>query len=263
MNVLTFGTKERGSRVRIPRFEERSLLPAAAACVVAGAIRDRLSAIFGLPVVVRLFEPQIPAAQAWKTILRGATLYRVRGAAADAAIVLRPADAAAFASAAFGETNAGSLPQRKLSPLERAALDRMAGVLAGTLAAVCGERDPHGPQVEPIDRLERAVTYFELSLEQPIQARIGVALSQDPAPEAIGTIGRDEVGDLPVRAVGVLELGPITAQCLSTLVPGRILPILRSSECRGHLRIGGRLLARGSCGVTGDRYALQIEGTTI
>jgi hypothetical protein len=260
MNVLVFSQY---GCVRSARFEERSLLPASAVCLVAGAVRERLAALFGAPVVVRLLEPQIPAAHAWKTILRGAILYRVRGCACDAAIVLRPADAAAFASAAFGESLARAAPERKLSPMERVALDRMAAAIAGTLGSVCGERDPHETRVESVARLERAVTYFELSLEQPIEARVGVALSRDPAPEPSCALGREEVAGLPLRAVGRMELGKFAAHCVASLSPGQILPIPRSSESRASLRVGGQLLARGSCGVAGDRYALEIEGMAV
>ena len=261
MNVLEF--PRNGTRVRSARFKERSLLPAAAVCVVATAMRERLAVLFGMPVSVRLLEPQIPTPDAWKAILCNATLYRVRGNASDAAIVLRPADATAFASAAFGEMLARPVLARKLSPLERVALDRMAAAIAGTLGSVCGERGPHVSQIEPIDSFDRAVTYFELSLEQPVEANVGVALSSDPAPESQGGIGRDEIGVLPLRAVGVLDLGKIAALTAAALAPGQILPIPRSSECRGRLRIGGRTFARGSCGVTADRYALEIEGMAI
>jgi Type III flagellar switch regulator (C-ring) FliN C-term len=260
MRVLTFGRNGCATRVRRPRFEERSLLPPVAACVVASATRERLTALFGAPIAVRLLEPQIPTPQAWKAILRGATLYRVRGSASDAAIVLRPADAAALASAAFGETLAQVVPARKLSPLERGALDRMVAAIAGTLGSVCGERDPHGFRAEPVEKLENAVTYFELSLELPAEARVGVALARDPAPEPSVRIREQEVGDLRLRATGTLEVGKIAASAVTTLAPGQILPIPRSSDCRGSLKIGGRVFARGFCGVTGDRYALEIEG---
>jgi hypothetical protein len=247
--------------MRLPRFEERSLLPSIAACAVASAMRERLTALFGMPVALRLFEPQIPTPQAWGTILRGATLYRVRGSASDAVVVLRPTDAAAFASAAFGETVNGAAPERRLSPLERAALDRMAAAIAGTLGSVCGERDPR--PVESVPNVDRAVTYFELSLEQPMIARIGVALSRDPAPGPSGGLRQGDMDDLPLSPVVVLELEDVPATVVSELAPGRILPIPSSNECRGSLRVGGRVLARGSCGVTGDRYALEIEGMAI
>ncbi|HEY6325785.1 MAG TPA: hypothetical protein VIW73_04615, partial [Candidatus Cybelea sp.] len=92
-----------GKRVRETRFERRSSLPASAACVVANGIRETLTALLGSPVTLRLFEPVMPDPDAWDAIARDATMYRVRGSVADAAIVLRAADAIAFASAVFGE----------------------------------------------------------------------------------------------------------------------------------------------------------------
>jgi hypothetical protein len=70
--------------------------------MVAGGVRESLSALFGTPIATRLLEPVIPSAHAWVTIAGEAILYRLRGSVADAAIVLRPADAAALAAAAFG-----------------------------------------------------------------------------------------------------------------------------------------------------------------
>ena len=263
MNVLTFEPKRAGTRLRRAYFEERSLLPPAAACLVASGMRERLSAVFGMPVVVRLLEPKIPTPRAWQIILREATLYRVRGTATDAIVVLRPEDASAFAAAAFGETFAGTARDRALSPFEREALERTVSAIAGTLGALCGERDREGPPVEPIASVDCAVTYFELSVEQPMEASIGIALTRDPAPEAHGALGHLDVSDVLVAPIATLELGFVDAVALAELVLGQILPIPRSNAGRGSLRIGGRTLARGVCGVRDGRYAFEIEGMAV
>ena len=78
-----------GRRLKEVRFESRSSSADSAACVVANGVRETLSSLLGLPVSMRLFEPSIPAPQAWPANLREARLYRVRGNITDAAIVLR------------------------------------------------------------------------------------------------------------------------------------------------------------------------------
>ncbi|MBV8490591.1 MAG: hypothetical protein JO199_08680, partial [Candidatus Eremiobacteraeota bacterium] len=106
MRSLAFertGARVGGRTIRRARFERRSMLPVGAACLVAASVRESLASAWGRATVVRLFEPAIPSPSAWEAIASGAAIYRVRGDACDAAIVLRPPDAAALAAAAFGE----------------------------------------------------------------------------------------------------------------------------------------------------------------
>ena len=114
--------------VRAARFETRSMLPISAACVVANGVRETLSSLLRVSVGVRLFEPSIPSPQAWPAILERARLYRLRGHVADAAIVLRPVDAAALAAALFGESHPAGA--RDLSPIECDVIDRMVSTIA-------------------------------------------------------------------------------------------------------------------------------------
>ena len=259
MRSLAFGRVAAwydGKRVREARFEDRSALPVGAACVASSGVRETLASLFGVAVGVRLLEPRIPSPQAWAAIARGAMLYRVRGGIADAAIVLRPADAAAIAAAAFGEAADPSAAQRELSPIERDVLDRTVAAIAGTLNAVCGPRER-----EALERLQTIcgfVTYFEIALEAPIDARIGIALSRDPAPEPHGKLTLDDLAGLALAPSVVVEIAIVPARALAGLVPGATVPIARSRPLRGELRLGGRTLARGACGMRDGRYALAI-----
>lgn len=253
MRSLTFPA---GSAVRAARFEERSSLPTSAACVVASGLRETLGTLLGTPVSVRLFEPVIPSPQAWASVERDATLYCVRGSVADAAIVLRPPDAAALAGAAFGETATAHVV-RPLSPIELAVLDRSAGAIAATLAAVIGKRERES--IERIATLAGFITYFELSIETPAHARIGIALSRDPMPEPCGSLRVDDLGEVALTAAVTLALGNVEAAAIAALAPGAVVPITRSSK-RGSLQIGGRTLAYGACGVRNGRYAFAIDG---
>src|ERR1700734_1263613 len=131
-----------GRRLKRARFEARSALPISAACVVANGVRETLSSLLGVPVAMRLFAPSIPSPHAWQAILDNARLYRVRGNVADAAIVLRAADANGLSAALFGESGNGAA-QRSLSPIECDVLDRMVASIAANLGAVCGPRNGH------------------------------------------------------------------------------------------------------------------------
>jgi hypothetical protein len=164
------GTK----RIRRARFERRSLLPISAACVVANGVRETLSSLLCAPAGLRLFEPVIPEPGAWSRIVEKARLYRVNGNVADAAIVLREADAIALIAALFGESHLPALTARELSPIENDVLDRLVNAIAANLSAVCGAREGHF--VERVGRVAEFVTFFELLLEEPVAARIGIAL---------------------------------------------------------------------------------------
>lgn len=241
------------------RFEERSCLPLNAACLVAGTVRERLSALLGVPVALCVFEPEIPDAQAWEVIGRSAYVYRVRGNVADAAIVLRERDAKAVVAAAFGETPDAQMGEAPLSRLERDVLDRVASALTGTLVTLCGEQR-EAVATSSAAALGVFAAYLELGVDQPVAARIGIALSRDLVPEAIPALNPEDLADLPLEASVTFEVEDLTARRLAALAPGDIVPITRPGTLRGSLRIAGRTLAVGVCGVRNGRYAFEIEG---
>jgi len=241
-------------------FEERSCLPLAAACLVAGSVRERLASLLGAGVALCVLEPEIPNETAWEAIGKCAHVYRMRGSVADAAIVLRDVDAKAVAAAAFGEESASSC-DRELSTLEREMLDRTAIALAASLGAICGEqREIAARSAAP--RAGDYTTYFELAVGPPVEARIGIALSCDPAPDPVPALTLADLSEVALDAAVSFELRNFTARRLVELAPGDVVPITRASALRGSLRIGGRTLAVGTCGVRDGRYALEIEGCT-
>lgn len=241
------------------RFEERSCLPLNAACLVAGTVRERLSALLGVPVALCVFEPEIPTARAWEIIGRSAHVYRVRGKVADAAIVLRERDAKAVVAAAFGETPDALPAEAGLSPLERDVLDRVASALSGTLVTLCGEQR-EAVATSSAAGLGVFAAYLELALDQPVTARIGIALSHDLVPEAIPAVTPNDLADVPLEASVVLDVEDLAAWRLAALAPGDVVPITRAGTLRGSLRIAGRTLAIGVCGVRSGRYAFEVEG---
>ena len=245
------------SRVRSAHFEERSLLPAAAACVVAGGVREALGALMGSTLDVRIFEPSIPTPQAWTVILKDALLYRVAGPASDAAIVLRPGDALKLAAALFGEPQNPAPNARKLSPIEHEMLDRGVKAIAGSLSAVCGGRDKLA--IEPVVAIEGLTTFFEVLIQEPVDARIGVALSRDPTPEPCPLLCVDDLAEVRLPTVVSFELGTATASAIAEMRPGEILSVDAWRLLCGALAVFGKQIARGRCGARNDRYAFVVE----
>ncbi len=237
-------------------FAPRSALPASAACLVANGVREALVALLGAPVEMRLFEPTIPPRPAWPAILRDALLYRVRGSLTDAAIVLRPPDAQALVTALFGERDALREP-RELSPIERDVLDRTANAFAAHLGAVCGAREAHS--AERVAALEGFVTFFEIAIEEPLRARVGLALSRDPSPDPRARIEAAHLGAVPLATRVTLDLGRIDASAIGRLVAGALLHVHARELHRCTLGAHGKALARGAFGVSGSRCALRVE----
>lgn len=251
-------TGARARRVKAARFEARSCLPISAASVVANGVRETLSSLLGVPAAMRLFAPVIPAPDAWRVILRNARLYRVRGEVADAAIVLRESDAAALASALFGESPAMAT-ERGLSPIERDVLERLVGAIATNFGTVCGARD--GSAIERVSTIDGFVTYFDLLVELPVSARIGIALSRDPSPDRRGALDIGHLGAVELPVTVTLELGKVKAAEIARLAVGSTLPIDVASLARARLTAHGRQIARGGGGVRNARYAFYVAST--
>jgi hypothetical protein len=247
----------RCKRVRRAVLEERSCLPTSAACVVANGVRESLTSLIGAPIAVRLFEPAIPSPGAWGAIVRDAALYRVRGSLADAAVVLRALEACALAAAVFGESPSEPPARRELSPLENEVVERVVKAIAANLGAVCGARDTL--TVERVAAISTFVTYFELLIEAPVAARIGIALSREPSAEPRGGLELAHLGNLRVSASVRLDLGEIAAGAFVRLRPGSLVPLTSADLARGVLGLHGRDLARGGAGMSEGRYAFLAE----
>ncbi len=244
-------------RVRAIRFDARASLPTTAACVVANGVRETLTSLFGTPASMRICEPIIPPAHTWPVIMRNAMLYRVRGSITDAALVLRATDAIAIASTIFGESPGAASTARELSRIERDVIDRTASAIAANLGAVCGAREGHS--AERVGTIGGFVTYFELLLEEPVTASIGIALSRDPAPEPLVRLELGHLAGVGVVVCASLEIGSVQAGAIARLAPGSVLSVQRSELSRCALTASGRPLALGHCGVRNGRFALQVD----
>ncbi len=240
--------------VRPMVFEARTAFPVAAACVVANGVREMLAALLQSPVELHVFEPAVPSKSGWRAIVDGARLYRVSGTRADAAIVLRPAACVALASAAFGETASAA---RALSAVETTVLDRIVNAIAGNFTAVCGTR-PERLVPEPVASIDGLLTYFELVLDRPVPASIGIALAAHDQPEKAGGLLLEDLLDVEIELDVRTEGTIVPAGELGALEPGAIVPITVSSGLTAVATVAGRPLARGECGVRAKRFALAI-----
>lgn len=251
MMTLTFAS---GRGVREAAFEERSTLAVSAACLVANAARDVLANAFGCAVEMRLYEPIVPSTRGWNAIGRGARMYAVAGLRTEAVIVLRNADAVAVARAAFGEfvDHRGGL-----SNMEDAVLERVVASLAHVLPALSG-RTAGTLSFAPRETIEGCATFFEMHLVRPVEARIGIALARDPQIEAHPGLSVDALNGVELElTVGSMPV-VLAAGVIAALQPGDVVPMAQASGNPFEVRLAGRTLARGECGVIGDRYALRI-----
>lgn len=258
MMVLGFARRGEyvgGRYVRRAVLEPRSLLPVSAACLVANGVRERLAEILATDVSLRLLEPRLPDPDAWHAIARDATCYRVRGPLADAAVVLRASDALAMAAAAFGE----SPPElREMSSIEARVLGGAVTALAAALAPVCGFRE--APSLEHLARLHGFTTYFELLVERPVAARIGIALSREPVSSGSADIRTADLLDVPLELSVELGRGRLEAMEMLALRPGVVVPMMTKVGGLGSLKVAGTIVARGECGTIHGRYALIVRG---
>ncbi len=245
-------------RVRAARFQARSALPVSAACVVANGVRETLTTLLGASIGMRLFEPCIPSPQAWETLLQDARLYRVRGAIADAAVVLRAPDAVALAVTLFGEAQNAPLLERALSPLECDVLDRMVNAVAANFGSVCGARESHS--AERVTGIAGFTTYFELLVTDPVAARIGIALSRDPSPDVGATLDAAVLSGVTVTTRASIDLGRSDLAAVVRLKPGSVITFAQMPFHRCVLLAENRGIARGACGVRNGRYAVAVDG---
>jgi flagellar motor switch protein FliM len=137
----------------------------------------------------------------------------------------------------------------------------MINAVAGNLAVVCGT--PEARFVERVPEIRGFVSYFELQIEEPVPSRIGVALSRDPSPEARGTFEVGHLTAVQLTAIASLDLGTVKAAAIARLAAGAIIPVEPAALARCTLSVGGRRLARGTCGALRGRLAFSVEALRV
>ena len=257
MKVLGFARSScsmQGRRVRPSVFESRSALPVSAACLVANAARQTLSDLFGVPVGLKLLEPVLPDGSGWTSIGAQALIFTIRGVQSDAAIVLRGQDALALVCAALGEGAGGP---RGLSAIETELAARIAAALCGALAPVCGAGN--AGRVERAKNLAGYLTYFELIVEEPVQARIGIAVAREPQPQIVPALTAADVRDIGVRLSVEIAYGLLPAASIASLRAGEVVRLDSALGDPARLLAAGAVVARGQCGHVGARRALAVQ----
>lgn len=251
MKTLVFnGSKSRSGHrtIRAGSFQARSHLPLAAATLVANAMREQLAALLRCEVAVRLCEPCVPEPQAWPILLASSRSVLVRGPITDVALVLREEDAHGFITAAFG---ADILAQGPPSLIEGRVIDRLLEALAGTLGPIVGPRFVTHALKEPGQRVFAA--YFEVLIEAPMQARVGVAIVHDPPPPVRGCVEPAAMDPIEIEVSAVFACGEHPAAQVVELTIGDVITIEDSTI---YLRAQGALLGHGECGVSAGKFAV-------
>jgi len=257
--VRTLGFERRcrivgGRRVRASLFESRSTLPVSAACLVANAARQTLAGLFGTAVTLRLLEPVLPDRAGWGCIGADARIFAVRGENADAAFVLRREDALAIAGAAFGERVAG---QRALSAIEAELLARVVSALCETLGPVCGARKDS--RISRTSNLDGYVTYFEIILEEPVEARIGIAMSREPSPHVVSAFRADDLEGIELDLSVEIAHGFLSAASIVMLRPGELVKLDSALGERALLHAETTIVAQGESGWMNGRAVLVVQ----
>ena len=129
-------TDTRPKRVRAIRFQQEIVAAGERRvhrCERCARNAQRAAGNTGFIAFTRAAHSRIP--QARNALCAGAQLFGVRGPVCDAAFVIRPGDALALASSAFGgfPTHSGRSPRSN----EKCSYARCAA-LAGSLSPVCG-----------------------------------------------------------------------------------------------------------------------------
>jgi len=220
--------------------------------LVANGVRETLGALLGSVVSVRLLEPILPDPAGWAAIGKDAHIFAVRGPLADAAFILRAADAAAFVRAAFGEM----APQpHALSPLEGQVLRRALRAISGCLSPICGARD--AAPCEASDA-RSFTTYFELLLDRPASLRLGVALSREPEAKSAPALTLADLHGVEIDLAVECATGLLEAGRLLELQPGETVKLSTRIDGPGALTAAGRVFLRGECGQAGERRAFVV-----
>lgn len=257
MKVLGFERRGRPAgphTLRESLFEDRSSLPISAACLVANSIREKLSALFRGAVALRLLEPTIPNPQAWTAIAADAEIFGIQGRLCDAAIVLQRCDALLLATTLFGEAQS---PPRNLSPLENELLFRTVRTLATTFTPLCGLGSDWLPA--RINALGGFVTYFELLIDAPVKARIGIAMSRDALSSPIPEIASTRLEDIGVELKVEIAQGALDAAALLHLRPGSCVKLETPIGAPATFCAGSRVLGRGEFGEFEGTRALVVQ----
>ena len=242
-----------------PRFEASTNVRIDAVCAVANSVTDHLSRLLEREIAIDVFEPTFVPLGAQPALFAGAYVYRAHARRCDLLVVLRAGDARRLTSCAFRDTDANA--DRALSAHEERVLDRIARELGNLCAPLCGEITSFDRAGASADRYECA-TYFELRVASPVDVRIGIGLSRDPAPPAGVTLGAAALADVRVDLRARVARARMTARELATLRVGSVVPFETALAEPATLLAGDVAVARGECGLHDGALAFNVTERT-
>jgi len=245
-----------GRVIRRPSFVPHSTLPISAACLVANGVRETLSRLLASDLDVDLIEPAMPLGAERRTLLDGATILRVRGRLCDGFVIVRPLDLRRIVALAFGESERPEADA--LSEIERATVERVVTALVPLCNVLCGTLGPVSRETG-----ERAacdlVTYFEVRTTGSAHVAIGFALTHDPVEEVTARLTLDDLSDIEIEGSVELGTGALGVPAFSRLAAGATLVLETALAAPGTLRFGDVAFARGTCGVSEGRCAINLD----
>lgn len=238
-------------RIRHARFVARSTVPVGALCVVANGVREHLRRLLGVSADVTFGEAAAVTEALRAYLARVEHCYLTRGRLSDVALFVGARDARRLLSAAFGEPDG----PRALSPLERAALGRLANELAAVFDPLCAERyaGAHAVRAETV----RCTSYVDVRIGPPLDAILGIGVTRDPPSDAgVVTLSPQALHGLTCEVRAEIATGSLGAEALARLTVGALVRMDTKVGADAVLKVGGKVVARGRAGV-----AISADGT--
>lgn len=259
--IATLAFEPARERVRRARFVPAPGLPVDAACVVANGIREGLRTLLGEACSVAIGEPVALDAAAWRALTRDALLFATPGAATDVVFVLPLRDARRLVAAAFGEAEAGE--RAGWSALEAGAAERIVARCANACDVLCAERRGPTRSTESA-QIPRAVAAFDVRVTAPLTFTLAVgilrALPEAPPGPPLGAAVLD---DVPLEVRAVLGHGTLALPQLLALRAGDVVRLATKVADAGELKVGGKRIALGTCGLRSGRAAFEVRSAIL
>lgn len=247
-------------RVRSARFARRSNVPLAAACLVAGGLRETLRELFGTACDVVLGEPTAIDVPAWRELARDCYCFLTRGRLTDIVLIVPHADARRLVLRAFGEGDEPSLAP--ISALEAHALERIAARCAATFDALCAERRGP-PQGIDVASVPACAAYFDVRVSAPVPITLGIGIVRDlPNPGPGPRLDPQQLAGVGLTVRAEFASGLVSAYRIGSLRIGDVVRLDTKVGGLAVLKAGPTTIAVGDCGLADSHAAFLVRTTT-
>lgn len=243
--------------VRRARFVPRPSIPVAAACVIAGNLRELLRELFGATCEVAIGEPTAIDERAWRTLTHDAHCFLTRGRQTDVVLVLSDGDARRLVLHAFGE--GAPVSPAALTALERHAVERFAACCDPAFDPLCAERRGPARAVGGGD-VPACVSYFDVRVRTPIAVTLGIGIVRDlPDPGPGGALSPAALREIHIDLQAEFARGTIDAGRLLSLRVGDVVRMDTKVASPAVLKTGSTRVATGACGIRGAYHAFSVD----